>query len=49
MANDTMTISGTDGKSRVFDADGNLISVDGVKVKKDPPPAKPEKKEGGNK
>lgn len=49
MAGDTMTISGTDGKSRVFDTDGNLISVDGVKIKKDPP-SKPEKKEeGGNK
>lgn len=43
---DTMTISGTDGRSRVFDTDGTLISVDGVKVKKEAP-AKPEKKEGG--
>lgn len=49
MAGDTMTIAGTDGKSRVFDTDGNLISVDGVKVKKDSPPTEPEKKEGGNK
>lgn len=49
MANDTMTISGTDGKSRVFDMDGTLISVDGVKIKKEVAPAKPEKKEGGNK
>lgn len=42
---DTMTINSTDGKSRLFDEKGNLISIDGVKVQKAPPVEKV--KEGG--
>lgn len=45
MAGDTMTITDTDGKSRLYDEKGVLISIDGVKVKKDPAVKKTE--EGG--
>lgn len=42
-----LKINSTDGKSRMYDTDGNLISVDGVKVKKELPVIAEKKKEGG--
>lgn len=32
-----LKINSTDGKSRMYDTEGNLVSIDGVKVKKDIP------------
>lgn len=47
----TRTTQVRDGKSRVYDEKGTLISVDGEPVKKDAPATTqtPEKKEGGKK
>lgn len=45
MGKDTMTIGGTDGRSRVFDAEGKLLSIDGVPVEKPKAPEVESKKQ----